>query len=301
MSRQKITIFLLTVCLAGCLWNLTGCSAKNRGICTFDVMMENEEGTYTKAQIVIPENWEEEKLPLICLSHGFHGTMNSAGGKYLARHLAENGIATIRMDFGHYEGADAGAVQVNQYTVDTMVSDQVLCMDYMAAHYNIDSDRIGIFGRSLGGRAAMKCGNEHAGGYDYKAMVLVAPAGNGSAFQRYMGGTKAWEKCKEEAGEKGSVTHQGVILTPAFFSSVEDYVPSETGYKFSAPVLVIYNTEDHVVLPEASLECAGAYEDVKIIEITSAESPHGYEMGFEKSEIKDMLFAEITAFYKENL
>lgn len=301
MSRQKITIFLLTVCLAGCLWNLTGCSAKNLGICTFDVMMENEEGTYTKAQIVIPENWEEEKLPLVCLSHGFHGTMNSAGGKLLARHLAENGIATIRMDFGHYEGAEAEAVQVNQYTVDTMVSDQVLCMDYMAAHYNIDPDRIGIFGRSLGGRAAMRCGNEHAGGYDYKAMVLVAPAGNGSAFQRYMGGTKAWEKFKKEAHKKGRVSYQNVILTPAFFSAIENYVPSETGYKFSAPVLVIYNTEDHVVLPEASLECASAYDDVKTIEITSSESPHGYEMGFEKSEIKDMLFAEITAFYKENL
>ncbi len=56
-----------------------------------------------------------------------------------------------------------------------------------------------------------------------------------------------------------------------------------------------------MVLPEVSLECARSYEDVKTIEITSVKSPHGYEMGFEKSEIKDMLFDEITKFYLENL
>ncbi|MCI9639307.1 hypothetical protein D1155_11910 [Anaerotruncus sp. 80] len=301
MMKQKVTILLLMLFLTGSLWALTGCESKNQGICTLDVMIKNEEETYTKAQIVIPENWEEEKLPLVFLSHGFHGNMNSAGGKYLAQHLAENGIATIRMDFGHYEKADTETEQTNQYTVDTMVADQVLCTDYMVAHYNVDPDRIGIFGRSLGGRAAMYCGNEHAGGYAYKAMVLVAPAGNGDSFQRYMGGAKNWEKFKREAREKGSVTHQKVILTPEFFRSIEDYVPSETGYKFQAPVLVIYNTEDYVVLPEVSLECARSYEDVKTIEITSVKSPHGYEMGFEKSEIKDMLFDEITKFYLENL
>ena len=95
--------------------------------------------------------------------------------------------------------------------------------------------------------------------------------------------------------------HQGVVLTPAFFHSIESYVPSERGDQFHAPVLVIYNTEDHVVLPSASLECAKAYEQVKTIEITSAESPHGYEMGFTDSEIKDMLFSEIGAFYLKHL
>ncbi len=298
--KKKIS-GLLVLAVICCVWYFAVSQDKTAGIYIEDVMIPNSENTFTKAQIIAPDNWEEEKLPLVFLCHGFHGTMNSAGGEGLASHLAENGIATIRMDFGHYVKDGEDWRQINRYTVDTMVSDQVLCADYMVEHYNVDPGRIGIFGRSLGGRAAMCCGNKHAGGYDYRAMVLVAPAGNGDAFQRYMGGAAAWEDFKKQAEEKGSVTHQDVILTPEFFSSIENYVPSETGGSFGAPVLVIYNTEDHVVLPRASLECARGYEDVRIIEITSKESPHGYEMGFEKSEIKDMLFEEITKFYRQNL
>ena len=35
--------------LTGSLWALTGCESKNQGICTLDVMIKNEEETYTKA------------------------------------------------------------------------------------------------------------------------------------------------------------------------------------------------------------------------------------------------------------
>ena len=205
------------------------------------------------------------------------------------------------MDFSHYTAEDPDSPQTDQYTVKTMVEDQALCAKYMVDHFNGDPARIGVFGRSLGGRAAMALVNEKAGGYDYKALVLVAPAGNGDAFQRYMGGIEKWEAFKKKADRSGSVTHQGVVLTPEFFRSVEDYVPSENGYKFSRPVLVLYNTEDNVVLPSAAVECARSYKNHRLVEVTSSESPHGLEMGFEESEIKDMLFDEITAFYQETL
>lgn len=269
-------------------------------IVTEDVVLENSGGSYTKAQIVIPANYEETKLPLVTLSHGFRGSMDSAGGNYLAESLAKAGIATIRMDFARCTDA-AGKNQVNQYTVDTMVSDQLSAIEYMIGRYNVDPQRIGLYGRSLGGRVAMTMANENKGGYDFKALALVAPAGNGNALQYYMGGQDKWSAMKAEAVEKGSVVHQKVILTPEFFTSIEDYVPSENGSKFQHPVLVIYNTEDYVVLPQTSLECAESYSDVKITKITSSKSPHGCEMGFQSSRIKDRLLKEITAFFKENL
>lgn len=294
-----IAVLSAVICI---LFLAAGCSESSpeSGIITKDVVIPNSAGSYTKAQIVIPADYQQQKYPLVTLSHGFRGNMNSAGGNYLAESLAGAGIATIRMDFARCAD-DAGKEQINQYTADTMVSDQISCIQYMLDHYNVDPDRIGLYGRSLGGRVAMTMANEEMGGWDFKALALVAPAGNANALQYYMGGQEKWTAMKLKAIAEGSVVHQNVILTPEFFTSIEDYVPSETGSKFHHPVLVIYNTEDYVVLPQTSLECAESYEDVKITEITSSKSPHGCEMGFRSSDIKDQLIQEITIFFKEKL
>lgn len=270
-----------------------------------DVAIADESGAYIKAQIVMPRTGKDAELPLISFSHGYGGDMDSAGGNYLAETLAKSGFATIRMDFAHY--ADKNLTeQIPSYTVDTMVEDQVRCIDYMAKHYGIDEKRVGLYGRSLGGRCAMKAANTSAGGYRYKAMALVAPAGDGFAMQRYMGGLEKWEAMKKEAKEKGSIAHKDMILTPEFFASVEDYVPSdrENAENYCGALFVIWNTEDYVVTPKTSRACAESYKHCRpcrTLEVTTKKSPHGYEMGFEKSELKDRLIGEITTFFAENL
>lgn len=307
-KRNKIVLIsLLILCIAvlgvyaaGCTDGKPRDNEPARQIITEDIVVENSAGSYNRAQVILPADYEAEKLPLVTLSHGFRGNMDSAGGNYLAESLARAGIATIRMDFARCGAAD-GTGQVNQYTVDTMIDDQLSCIQYMIDHYNVDSKRIGLYGRSLGGRVAMAMANEKAGSFDYKALALVAPAGNANALQYYMGGQEKWDAMKAKAAKQGSVIHQKVILTPEFFTSIEDYIPSDTGDQFHHPVLVIYNTEDYVVLPATSLECAQGYEDVKITKITSEKSPHGCEMGFKSSKIKDQLIGEITGFFEENL
>ncbi len=299
MRKKILGILLLTVLL---LTLFSGCSdrAGESAVVKEDLMIKNEEGTYTRAQAIVPSNYKEQSYPLITLSHGFRGSMNTAGGDALAENLAKAGFATIRMNYSHYKEKTEGE-PTNQYNVATMISDQLLCIDYMIKNFNVDQKKIGLYGRSLGGRVAMIMANENRGGYDYKALALIAPAGNENALQHYMGGEKKWQKMKAAAEERGSVTHQGVVLTPDFFKSIEDNDPSKTGKRFPHSVLVIYNTEDYVVLPETSLECAGAYEDVKITEVTSKKSPHGYEMSFEKSEMKEQLTSELIQFFQVNL
>lgn len=297
VMKKKIAVLLLFVMVL-----LSGCAGdKDTSVLVKNVMIPDGSGAFIKAQIVMPSDYEEESLPLVTMAHGFRGTMNSAGAEMLAHALAENGIATIRMNFSHNVSENPGSEETRQYTVETMAGDLARCAEYMTENYNADKDRIGVFGRSLGGRAAMTAANEQTGGFDYKGLVLVAPAGNGDSFQRYMGGEEKWEEYKEKADKDGFVVHQNVVLTPEFFHTIEDYVPSENGYKFRHPVLVLYNTEDNVVLPKTSIECAESYKDHRLIKVTSKESPHGLEMGFKDSEIKDMLFAEILQYYEENL
>lgn len=302
MKRKRLWICLLLLCLL-CLLAVTaaGCGGDKVQVEKHILWLENADGTYTRAEAAVPSDYKEKKLPLVTLAHGFRGTMDSAGGNYLAEALAEGGIATIRMDFSHYTEPRADAKQTNQYTVRTMAADQIQGIAYMIENYNIDRDRVGLYGRSLGGRVAMNMANENAGGYDYKAMALVAPAGTPKAFVYYIGGEEVWKKKWAAAEQNGFVLHQKVVLTPDFFKSIDEYAPSEHGKGFNNPVLIVYNTKDYVVLPETSLQCAAAYANAETIEITSEKSPHGCEMGFKKSEIKDQLIAQITDFFKENL
>ena len=307
MKKKSVYYCTLSVIIFLCAFfllyiGLQGGQQKPSKVVTETVMLKNQRGTYTKAQIKIPEDYQNSDLPLVTLSHGFRGNMNSAGGEELAQTLAEHGIATIRMDFCSYSSADLKtAEQINQYTVSTMIQDQLLCIDYMVTNYHIDSRRIGLYGRSLGGRVAMIMANESKGGYAYKALALVAPAGNANALKYYMGGEARWKSMKRTALAEGSVTHQKVILTPEFFQTIESYTPSETGDQFHYPVLVIYNTQDYVVLPETAKECAAAYKDVRLIEITSKRSPHGCEMGFKNSQIKNRLMGEIAEYFSDQL
>ena len=39
-------------------------------------------------------------------------------------------------------------------------------VNYMIGHHSIDTDRLGLYARSMGGRVAMTMANENSGGFD---------------------------------------------------------------------------------------------------------------------------------------
>ncbi len=288
-----IALLLMFICtfFAGC--------QKETEYETVEFFLENDRGTYTYGELVIPKDADD--CPLVFLAHGFKGTRNSGGAEELSQRLASKGIAAVRIDFNPYITTDRKSGQTSTYTLTTMVNDGVMTIDYVLEHYDIDPDRIGIHGRSMGGRVAMIMANENKGGHDYKAMSLVAPAGNASAMVYYMGGEERWEEMKEIAMTEGFCEKQGLKLPYNWFTDFETYDPSKTGEAFGEkPVLVYYNTLDHVVLPDTSKECAATYENVEIIEVTT-EDGHGYEMGFEESELKDEIMEALVEFFDTNL
>ena len=266
---------------------------------THTFFLENAQGTYTYGELVMPKT--TKATPLVFMAHGFKGSRNSGGAEELSIRLAQKGIAAVRIDFNHYSEEDLHSEKTANYTLTTMVNDAVMTIDYVLANFDVDADRIGLHGRSMGGRVAMILGNESKGGYDFKAMSLVAPAGNASAMIYYMGGQEKWDEMKQIAAEDGFCEKQGLKLSYDWFTDFEDYNPAKTGENFGdKPVLVFYNTLDHVVLPETSKECAVAYANVENIEVTTDDG-HGYEMGYETSELKDQIMETIVEFFVENL
>ena len=267
-----------------------------------EFFLPNAQGTYTYGELILPESATSSKpVPLVFMAHGFKGTRNSGGAEDLSIRLAQEGIAAVRIDFNHYEEASLSSGKTFDYTLTTMVDDAVATLDYVAANFDVDAERIGLHGRSMGGRVAMILGNEDKGGYDYKAMSLVAPAGNDSAMVYYMGGQQKWDEMKDAAREEGFCEKQGLKLSYQWFTDFEVYNPVKTGKNFGdKPVLVFYNTLDHVVLPETSKECAAAYANVETVEVTT-EDGHGYEMGYETSKLKDEIMGKIVDFFVVNL
>lgn len=294
-SKQGLVVLLLVFFA---LAILTGCDRKG-DYEEYEFFLENDRGTYTFCELVMPV--QEEPCPLVFMAHGFKGTRNSGGAEELSKKLAAEGIAAVRIDFNSNKSNDKMSPKTTDYTLYSMKADGVMTINYVLDNYNVDPDRIGIHGRSMGGRVAMMMGNESEGAIDYKALSLVAPAGNASAMIYYMGGQDRWESMKGIAKEKGFCEKQGLKLSYSWFEEFEAYNPAKTGYKFGdKPVLVYYNTLDHVVLPETSLECAAGYENAEVIEVTT-EDGHGYEMGYETSDLKDEIMDNIVTFFVANL
>ena len=63
---------------------------------TEDFFLQNEDGTYTYGEIVAPVT--DDSFPLVSISHGIYGAINSGGARPLSEMLASKGIAAVRVD-----------------------------------------------------------------------------------------------------------------------------------------------------------------------------------------------------------
>ena len=264
------------------------------------LFMENDHGSYTLVELSIPEG--KGPYPVVLMAHGFAGTLHSGGASELGARLAEKGVLAARIDFDPYEKPDKSAARTHEYPLSQMEDDAVKLLGIVVSEHGGDRENISLYGRSYGGRLVMRMANESSGGYDYKKLALVAPAGDAVAFERYLGGKEKYEAMRKEAfgggaGEKAGYTEKlGVHITPQWFVDVESYDPTEYAWKFGdKPVLLFYNTLDTVVYPDTSVSCAEAYKNHEIVEVTT-EDGHGYEMGYKKSELKDDIMDKLVEF-----
>lgn len=302
--RKNKTAAFLSVLLAVIL-AVTGCGSDEPAASDFTpeketVFLEAAPGRYCMAEAVYPGELDSP-IPLVAIGHGFKGTLNSGGASELAERLARAGIATIRMDFNPRVSHEKNADKTGRYDLNSMKRAMLDAIEYMCKNHNIDTERIGLYARSMGGRVVMTMANESYGGFDYKALAMVAPAGNETAMIHYAGGRKKWDEMKAKARLEGYVEYQGLKLTEDWFKEFEEYNPCDYGSKFGdKPVLVICNTLDYVVTEDTSLECAHAYKNSRVITVTT-ENYHGYEMSYKESELKDYLMNEIVDFFKKEL
>lgn len=111
----------------------------------------SSDGLGLKGVLHVPEGAIEPR-PAIILCHGFGGSCRGAGHPELAQALQRAGYVVLRFDFrgcGQSEGARGSVICLEE------VSDLRHAVDFLETRAEVDRERIGVIGASLGGSVAI--------------------------------------------------------------------------------------------------------------------------------------------------
>lgn len=222
-------------------------------------------------------------MPGIALAHGF------AGARYpkMARHLAELGFGVLAFDFRGYgeSGGERGRVVPKEQTLDIKGA-----VTWLASRQEIDAQRIGVVGSSLGGSVAIMAVADDP---RVKACVAGCPLGRGDSTFRLQYDTEekyqAFLRKVEESKRKNQPLHRfDIVRIP---ENLRTFLPAGTPMEFSAdtvygflamdpmeavsriaprPLFIIHAKDDHVVPVDDSralAERAGGNCELDLIDI----------------------------------
>lgn len=218
------------------------------------------------AVVTIPN--EEGPYPLVVMNHGFAGNKDEGSGfVYIARQLADNGIASVRMDFN---GTGDSKEDFIHFSLDSAVKDSTDSLQHVLKNYSIDQKNLGIFGYSNGGREAIIMTNQDK--QPFKARVLLAPGLDGNNKKNQESIETAEKEGYNEISWFGSTLHVG----KEFYQNVLEFSSNLPEFsKPSIPTLVIYGTEDQLV-PSENIDRFVKKSDSNLLTIHGAGHDYGF-------------------------
>lgn len=182
-----------------------------------------------------------EAAPCVVIMHGFasskHGT--NRAHVILSEKLAEQGIASIRFDF---RGAGDSEGCLSEISLEDMVSDALLVLDYVHHVEAVDSSRLGVFGSSLGGTIATLSSHRSQ---SVSAMALWAPVASGELWYRDFIAQNP-EKLLEEP-KKVLSHYRGFKLNPLFQEQFGRMMAAQLLEELDIPLLHMHGERDQVV------------------------------------------------------
>lgn len=187
---------------------------------------------------IVTEPEATEPVPAVLMLHGFGSHKDEVGDMYkrLAAALAEQGIASLRLDFRGW-GESAGGMENS--TVQGMVEDAEVGYSYLTSLDFVDDSRVGVIGFSLGGRIAIVSAAQHPDWY--QTMVLWSTGGNISPDflgQEYLDAARANGQVTIDLGWRE------VTLGAAFFDSLTLYDMEVEYPQYADSVFIVAGSED---------------------------------------------------------
>ncbi len=123
----------------------------------YDIEVNSTKTRRIRAVLTVPRPLDAKAPAVVCI-HGHGGERNivyeeKSPYRGFARVLAENGFVTISTDVGQHEVFEEGRTLMGERLWDVM-----RCVDYLLTRKEVDRERIGCAGLSLGGEMAMWLG-----------------------------------------------------------------------------------------------------------------------------------------------
>jgi hypothetical protein len=244
-----------------------------------------------------------DPAPVVLLLHGFTGSRDELPvtgtdeGVFsrTARLLAEQGIASLRIDFrgsGESPGAFADT------TFEGQVADGLAALDWLEANPTVDGQRLGVIGWSQGGLVATAV----AGRSDKPdALALWAAVANP---EESFGGIVGAETLAKglEAGDAAlpvTLPWGAVIeLKRGFFEGVTTFDPPAELASYAGPLFIAHGTQDTTVLPTAVDAFLAAHDGEEATWI--AEMDHVFN-AFTGPETLDQMIGQTIGFLQPHL
>lgn len=235
---------------------------------------------------------DKKKAPAVLFCHGLGGQKIGKHRMYvlLAELLAKAGIASLRFDF---RGSGDSEGNFSDMTLAGQVDDALEAFEFLVKQPNIDTNHIGIFGRSFGGAIAVMAA--HRFGH-VKSIALWAPVFNAAQWE------EKWElaeaKKMAEAERLALMRIEGQLPSHSFYKELFSMkLDQELEALINVPMLHIHGIKDPIVNIEHAkkYEAARKNSQAKTKFIRLQQSDHDFTDPEEKAnalQITSQWFAE---------
>ncbi|MEO5775188.1 MAG: alpha/beta fold hydrolase [Sphingomicrobium sp.] len=215
-----------------------------------------KDGTEVPAYLTLPKNAAGKGLPAIVLPHGGPESRDYWGYDFLSQYFAARGFAVIQPQFRGSTGFGGAWFQQNGFRGwRTSIGDVVDAGHYLISSGIADPKKLGIFGWSYGGYAALQANVLEPG--LFKAAVAVAPVTDLPAWGASMRDRSDYLVEQERLGGGANLVEGS---------------PARNADKFVAPVLMFHGTFDLNVpiaqsrLMDAKLRAAGKRSELIVFD-----------------------------------
>lgn len=236
-----------------------------------------------------------DAVPAVLMLHGYASLGDEVGNMYarLADALAAQGIASLRIDFAGMGASDASTLD---YTYGSMTSDATAALDWLTAQPDVDPERVGVQGFSLGSQIGA-----HLVGTDERPV----------AFGSWSGAFYDGSEGSEESLAACEATGEGHIELDLGWRTIDhacDYwaeAGASTALTDFAPydgaLLLIAGSEDTTVPPAVSeaAATASASDDVTLEVVEGAD--HIFLVLTEDQTLADQVITTTADWFAQKL
>ena len=245
----------------------------------------------------------EKGGPLIIMVHGFKAN-KTEDGRFLsvARKMAEYGVNSIMFA---QAGCDDSKEDFINYSLTNSLDDIEICYRYMKDNYQIDEERVGMIGYSMGGRLTSIFIDRHP---EIKVIGLWAAACYDSFNNEDSFLGIPVERLNSEAALKGycdyhnSFDNTDIRLSRQFIDDMQELMCSKGLGNYKGCAFIVHGDKDVTVPYDVATDTYDMLKnckDRKLVTVTDAD--HGFGAWNDRPDLSRQLTETTIEYFKDKL